>query len=134
MHAKPLFCELAQLVGALTRCKADPAKAEWRGRHEARIEALVKQHMPSGSGFDNGTTIDLDKSTEEKLVFHTSYHHTNDVGMYDSWTEHTVTVKPSLASGITLTINGRNRNEIKDYMHELFSHSLRSPVEQAKAT
>jgi hypothetical protein len=43
----------------------------------------------------------------------------NEGGMYDAWTEHTIRVRPSLSSGFTLTISGRDRNEIKEYLHEL---------------
>ncbi len=125
MNAKPLFVELAQLVGAYQRCIKDSSKAEWQAKHRERIESLVKDRMPSGSGFDCGTKLDFDKSSEEKLVFHTSYHHMTE-GVYDGWTEHTVTVKPSLAFGISLTIGGRNRNDIKDHIGELFDYSLRS--------
>jgi hypothetical protein len=51
----------------------------------------------------------------------------NDTGYYDGWTEHTVTVTPSF-SGINIRVSGRNRNDIKDYIHETFSYALRSDV------
>jgi hypothetical protein len=45
----------------------------------------------------------------------------NDVGYYDGWTEHTVTVTGSLTSGYKMTISGRDRNDIKEYLYETFS-------------
>lgn len=100
--------------------------ADWANTHEDTIERLVRDFMPSGSGFDSGTKIDLDKSHADKLVFTTSYHHMNDGGYYSGWTEHTVTVTPSLQHDFSLRVSGRNRNDVKDYMHETFDHALRS--------
>jgi hypothetical protein len=126
---KPLYMALASLVGAYGRCYLS-GNEEWRDKHEERIEALVDRHMPSGSGFDSGTKIQLGRSSEEKLVFATSFHHMNDAGMYDGWTEHDVIVTPSLAFGFKLRITGRNRREIKDYMHEMFDRILHEEVEE----
>jgi len=122
-----LYRKLASLVQAHINCEISGNK-EWFEKHEARIEELVKNYMPSGSGFDCGTKIDLDKSTPEKLVFYTDFHHMNEVGYYDGWTEHRITVRPSLAFGFTLTISGKNRNEIKDYIHQAFDCALDEEV------
>ena len=122
-----LYRKLASLVQAHINCEISGNK-EWFEKHEARIEELVKNYMPSGSGFDCGTKIDLDKSTPEKLVFYTDFHHMNEVGYYDGWTEHRITVRPSLAFGFTLTISGKNRNEIKDYIHQAFDCALNEEV------
>jgi hypothetical protein len=120
-----LYQELAQLLIARSNCLASK-HAEWASKHEDKILALVKDHMPSGSGFDCGTGFDLDKSTPDKLVFNTSFHHMADCGMYDGWTEHTITVKPSLAFGFTLRITGKNRNDIKSIISEDFDNALNS--------
>jgi len=101
----------------------------------ANIRALVNAHMPSGSGVDNGTSIDLEKSTTSKLVFHTSFHHMNERGFYDGWTDHTITVRPSLEFGLILKVSGSNRNDINSYLGDLFYECLtididaRVPVE-----
>lgn len=91
---------------------------------EGYAEDIVKRYMPSGSGFDSGTKIDIDRSTAEKLVFTTSFHHMNDGGFYDGWTEHTVTVRPSLVLGETLTISGRDRSDVKEFIHQVFQSAL----------
>lgn len=117
-----LYRELATLVQARINCIKSNNDV-WIGKHEDKIEHLVKQHMPSGSGFDNGTTIELDVCTGEKLVFRTSFHHMDD-GMYDGWTEHKVTVTPSLVSGFDVVVSGRNRNDVKDYIGEQFQYAL----------
>ena len=51
-----------------------------------------------------------------------------ETGMYDGWTEHTVTVRPSLQFGFRLSISGRNRNGIKDYIAEVFGEILNTEV------
>jgi len=128
-HVKhdPVYKRLAQLVDARLRCMADDkplVRKDWGKKHEDRILALVKEHMPSGSGFDNGTKIDLDRSSGERLVFDTAFHHMDEHGGYAGWTEHTVTVTPSLAFGTRIKIGGKNRNDIKEHMHECFSTAL----------
>jgi hypothetical protein len=123
---RKVFQAIAQLVQARANCIASGNK-EWEDRHTERVFALVKNCMPSGSGFDTGTTIDWARSTSEKLVFDTAYHHMNEVGYYDGWTEHTVTVTPSLTHDFDLKISGRNRNDIKDVVHEVFDIALREP-------
>lgn len=112
---------LARAIGALARCEA-ANNQEWIANWNARIDELMEP-FPSGSGFDDGTMLD-DSSTAEKLVFTTSFHHMNDNGMYDGWTKHSVIVTPSLELGYSLRITGRNRNEIKDYISDVFNTVL----------
>lgn len=139
---RKLYAVLAGMVGAYHRCleKAeglldtgtDEERKHWEemsAQHEKRIHDLVKEHMPSGSGFDSGTELDLDRSTDEMLVFTTSYHHMNEDGMYDGWTEHEVRVKASLWAEFHLRITGRDRNDTKEYMYEVFGAALSQEVE-----
>lgn len=122
-RTEPLYRILAQAVVQYDNCiKSD--NQEWRGKTMDRINRLVKNYLPSGSGFDAGTKLDLEMSDGDKLVFHTSFHHMDQNGMYDRWTEHTVTVRASLAFGMDIKISGRNRNEIKDLIHDEFRTCL----------
>lgn len=86
--------------------------------------------MPSGSGIDCGTRLDIAASTPEKLVFKTAYHHMNSGGFYDGWTQHRIIVKPSLGFGLRISISGPDRNDVKDYLHECFDQALRAEVEE----
>jgi hypothetical protein len=113
---------IASRIAARANCERS-GNSEWFQRHGEALEELRAQ-LPSGSGFDSGTIIDLGKSTAEKIVLQTSFHHMNEYGTYDGWTDHTVTVRASLISGIDLTVSGRNRNGIKEYIHEIFHHVL----------
>ncbi len=129
--SKMLYQKLASLVQAIANCKKS-GNAEWLERHSDRAEELVKQHMPSGSGWDVGTRIDLDASTPNKLVFYGEYHHMNDGGVYDGWTDHRITVTPDLADGFNLRISGRDRNQIKEVLHEWFDQALRTVIPDAE--
>lgn len=128
MTRKPLYQELAALLQAQANClKAN--NSEWLDKHGDSIRQLVYGFMPSGSGIDCGTNLD-DTSKPNRLVFTTSFHHMNDGGMYDGWTEHTVIVTPDLASGYDLRITGRDRNDIKEYLAEVYGYALQQEVWQ----
>ena len=124
-----LYQALASRIDAYHRC-VKRKNTEWEEKHEAVIVALCDKYLPSGSGLDRGPRLDIQKSTGEKLVFtHCDFHHMNENGYYDGWTEHTVVVMPSLQYGMLLRITGRNRNDIKDYLHEVFDCALRTDFE-----
>jgi len=125
----PIYRQLASLLISRANCLKDN-NTEWHYRHAESIADLVQCYLPDGSGFDNGTEMDVERSTPDKLVFTTSYHHMNDGGMYDGWTSHTVTVRPSLAFGIEVKVSGSNRNDIKDDIWETFHYALTREVEQ----
>ena len=122
---------IASLLQAIDNCEAGrPPNIEARDSHLARLGELATDCV-RGSGFDSGTALDLDKSTPNKLVFLTSFHHMKN-GVYDGgWTEHTVTIKPTLQQpGYALTVSGRDRNDIKEYVVEVFSVVLEEEVDR----
>ena len=121
---RPLYRELADAIQAKKNCQT-AGNTEWLDRWDDTIKLLVN-HLPSGSGI-SGTTLDEDSSHAEKLVFTFSFYHMNDNGYYDGWTEHTLTVTPSF-DGINLRISGRNRNDIKDYLYEMYHYALTQDV------
>lgn len=95
---------------------------EWKARHEDILAKLLEQ-LPSGSGFDQGTSV-LEVSNT-KVVFQCDYHHMNDAGYYVEWTCHKITATPRF-DGFDLKISGRNKNDIKDYIAEVFYDLLGS--------
>ena len=88
------------------------------------ITAFVKEQFPSGSGFDAGTKFDLDTATPNKLTFIADFHHMDENGFYDGWTEHKVIVTADMAHGYSIRVTGRDRNNIKDYIADTFHHIL----------
>ena len=124
-----VYQKLASTAGALERC-FEFGNEEWVTRHEKVIEDIMAG-APSGSGIDVGTKFDEEKSGDEKLVFYMGFHHMNDVGMYDGWTEHTITAVPSF-SGFHLEISGPDRNGIKEYLHDVYESWLDEEVKEDK--
>lgn len=125
-----VFQSIARKIQARDNCLKAGDKPEWAVKHEQDVLALVQNYLPSGSGFDSGTKIDLDRSTPEKIVFFTSFHHMNDDGFYIGWSNHDVIVRPSLTWGFDLRVTGRDRKNIKEYIGESFDHDLRQEVKQ----
>lgn len=123
-----VITELAVLIDARNR-SIERNNTEWITKHEDRIHEIEKNYLPHGSGIDSGCTIDLDRSTGEKIIINTSFHHMNDAGMYDGWTDHKVIVTPSLIHGIDIHITGRDRNMIKDYLYQVFDMDLNTEME-----
>lgn len=124
-----LYEKIAQTFGAYMNCTTADTVTEW----EQTIEDLVKEHMPSGSGFDNGTEFAFDDSTPERLVFRSAYHHMNETGYYDGWSVFKIIVTPSLVFGFTLQLRSigpfnRKYADTKDYILETFQEALDSEV------
>jgi hypothetical protein len=131
-----LIQAIASTVDALHTCeKRENGEAMgWSRKHRERLRAM-EQELPSGSGFDSGTRIDIERSSMERVVLTTSYHHMNEHGMYDGWTNHTIIVTPSF-HGVLLRITGRERYRSggwKDYAYDVFYDVLtREYIEPAR--
>lgn len=125
-----LYQRIASALQAMENCKRSE-NHEWYGRHRQTIVNLVEAHMPSGSGIDLGTQLDFDASRPNHLVFTAPYHHMNDGGYYDGWTDHQIVITPDLATGFDLKVTGRDRNQIKEYFGELFGAVLDMEISEA---
>lgn len=125
----PLYRALAECMEAMENCRKN-GNLEWLGKHEERAVALAKEHMPSGSGIDNGCSLVVEKSDAGRLTFDMSYHHMDgESGCYDGWTRHVVRVRGSLARPVDITISGPDRNQIKDYLHDVLREALTKEVD-----
>jgi hypothetical protein len=112
-----------KLYQAIARAVALHHAGDELGLHEEKASALVREHMPSGSGFDSGTQLDVARSSLQKLVFTTDFHHMDAHGGYDGWTKHSVVLTANL-DGHTLRVTGKDRNGIKAYISEVFWSAL----------
>jgi hypothetical protein len=120
------YQKIASLLQAIINCQKSSNQV-WQDNHTEAIETIM-QNSPSGSGFDNGTSLDFFKSTPEKLVFNTAFHHMDENGFYDGWSKHEVIITPSLAFGFNIRVTGRDRNEIKDYIAEMMDSFLNEEI------
>ena len=121
--SKPLYQTLASLSDAIRNCEKS-GNAEWKARHTHAINWLVRNYLPSGSGIDTGTHFYPDKQKLKSIRFSLSFHHMNDTGMYDGWTDHEVIVTASLSCGFELHVTGRDRNQIKEYLIAVYAAAL----------
>lgn len=126
-----VYEKIAQLVNAVKNCDAKKDNL-WASKHEDDIKFIVRRYLPSGSGIDNGVKFDFAHSTDEKLVFNSSFHKMDENGFYDGWIDFIVVVKPSLQFGISLTVTGQfgKRQDIKDMIHHVFNDSLETVISE----
>lgn len=118
-----IAARIASLHAQRERCM-ERNNTEWKLRAESEIETLIDNHLPHGSGIDNGVTFNFDKSRPSRLVFEFGYHFMDDHGFYDGWGDFQCVVTPDIANSYNVEIKGRNRRDIKDYLHEIFSYAL----------
>ena len=126
-----IYQKIAQTVQAMKNCEKS-GNQEWLNHHEDTIDRLCKEYMPHGSGFDCGTQFDFAESTPEKLVFKSSFHHMNDGGYYDGWSELKIVVTPSLSFGFSCRITGILRKYRYDdgFFYDAFNCALDQEVPQ----
>lgn len=119
---KSLAAHLAGLVAARANCIRS-GNDEWLGRHTDRARGAVDDLCPSGSGIDNGSKLDLERSTDSKLVFTVEYHHMDENGYYCGWRTYTVVVTPAF-EGIVVSVTGRGDADTKDYLADVYRTAL----------
>ena len=118
-----VYQELATAIPAFKNCQRS-GNLEWMKKWQQKIENIQDEWLPSGSGFDCGCTVDIEASELNKIVIYTDYHHLNEAGYYNCWTDHEIVVTPDFISGFTLEITGKNRNDIHTYMYDVFATAL----------
>ena len=151
MQARTLAQFLATAYAARRNCERD-GNAEWFDKWEDRIERACEL-LPSGSGFDSGTTCDGLQSVDvvfvrpprllraggppPRLVFRTSYHHMSDHGFYVGWSEWMVTVTPDwhgvnvrvwLQSDLPV-LDEHDPEGTEEYIGDVFAHVLATLVD-----
>lgn len=117
------YRKIASRLVAILNCEK-AGNVEWQRRHRDTIDELCRNELPSGSGFDSGTTLDYDRSSPDRLVFSAPFHRMNDAGYYDGWIDIKVTVKASLAFGVDIKITGiRERRDpgLRGYVADVFN-------------
>jgi hypothetical protein len=124
----PLFQHIARSIQALKSCQESPVNEFGARIHSEALEQF-ESLLPSGSGIDCGTKINIEKSTSKAIWFSFSFHHMNDVGMYNGWTDHELVLTPSLQSAFDLRITGKDRNQIKDYLYEVYQFALSDEID-----
>ena len=125
MATRTVITSIASLLQAIENCKQS-GNREWQEAHEARLSQIVRNYLAPGSGIDRAALV-RHECTPNKIVLMCEFHHMNDAGYYDGWTAHKITVRPSF-DGIDLTIGGRDRNQIKDYLADTYHYALTQEI------
>ena len=128
MRQRTLIQVIASAVQARLNC-IESGNSLWHEKWSRLLDYIERNLLPSGSGIDNGTGIDLDKSSGNKVVLTFGYHFMDENGYYDGWEDYTAVVTPTF-DGIDVVIKGRNRDDIKDYLAEQFDYVLGRLVEE----
>ena len=113
---------VAQAISTAIQARENCLKSgnrEWWAKWNNEIAHIVANVLPSGSGWDDGTSIDDAKTTADKIVLFGSWHHTDESGGYRGWTNHEIIITPAF-TGVNIRVMGRDRNGIKDYLAEMF--------------
>jgi hypothetical protein len=120
-----LYQEFAGTIKALNNCEQSN-NLEWYNKHSEKLDNMVDNHLPHGSGIDAKNEIDFDNCNNNKLVFKSSFHVMNDNGSYDGWIDFKIIVKPDLQFGFTLDVIGKfgKHQDLKDYLSETFHQAL----------
>jgi hypothetical protein len=128
MKNKPLYvyAEIDSLITAIEHCKATKNET-WEDRHRERLREIEQNLLPSGSGFDSGSTVDLERSNRDRIIINSAFHIMNECGYYDGWIHFEVIVQPTF-SGIDVTVKGpfakTGVTELKEYIEQVFYHDL----------
>ena len=93
------------------------------------IESLIKEHFPSGSGFDSGVKLNYNESNPDKLVFDSAFHNMDENGFYDGWDHFKIIITPSLRYGFNLRLKSVGKWNRKyafnrDYIMEVFNELI----------
>lgn len=127
-----VYQQIASSFSAMLNCEKTE-NVDWYERHKETIEELVKRFLPHGSGFDCGTQFDFTYSKPEKLIFITHFHHMDENGFYDGWSEDIkIFVTPSLVFGFNLKITGirRKNKDESEFFYDTFYNALNQEVKQ----
>jgi hypothetical protein len=117
---------VAQAIHAALTARENCEKsgnAEWFDRWTRRVRKLARECLPSGSGVDHGTRVDGLTADRRGFWLLFEFHHMDECGGYDGWTNHTAAVRPTF-DGLDIYVYGPNRNEVKEYLRDVLDAAL----------
>ena len=124
--------ELYQELASLLKWRKT-VNEEYQKQLEDKLDILTN-YLPSGSGFDDGSVVDVNKSNNNKIIIHSAYHHLDNNGFYDGWSNFSIIIKPDLMFGFTLTLIGNTTIrkyfdcDFRNYVIDIFSDTLHKKI------
>ena len=120
---KTLSFNILGIYDAFHRCDVT-GNSLWYGKHEERLNTVLNEHLPHGSGIDS--KWDFDFSSPEKILLHNSFHVMDENGYYNGYIDFSIVIKAKsrdIFGNIDFIIKGKfGRNgDIKDYLYDIFN-------------
>jgi hypothetical protein len=112
-----VYRRIARAVSGRAFC-LETGRVDLADNHRDTAWKVVEDYLPHGSGFDAGVELDLEQSTEDKLVFHTDFHYMDENGSYLAWVRFNITVTTSLSYGINVEVEQLDFNVPDDYLSQ----------------
>ncbi len=133
---RKIYDTLDSAVTAKKNCyNGNILNTKWGSKWDDLIDYLQRNHLPHGSGFDCGCKVVEEECVSGlKLVIGFSYHHMDDNGYYDGWSDHKAIVIPYF-DGIGVTIKGalpRKYRASKEYFSDTLHYALTNTITQSK--
>jgi len=131
---KKVYQALASAIGARIRCKKN-GNDEWFPKWEDRINEIIANYLPQGSGIDSGNTINMEKSHSNKIVIESGYHCMDEYGGYDGWIDFSIIITPDLVTGFGAKITGRfsdrhnKYSPVREYLYDIYISALNDDIE-----
>jgi hypothetical protein len=126
-----IITRISQLLQAMENCERSN-NTKWLSIWSDELYRIEREVLPRGSGFDLGTQIAKDECRKNRIVLNTSFHHMDEHGSYDGSSSHHIIVTPAF-DGFDIKVDGANRNQIKDYIGEIFHDVLAQPYVKPEA-
>lgn len=89
--------------------------------------ALLVELLPIGNAIETECDLLLN-STKKRIVIFTAYWHP----IMKEWINHQVIITPSFEGEIDIRVTGKNVNNIKQYLHDVFREALLKEYEVFK--
>ena len=137
MKKHPLWLALATTAQRIRNLTDKPGREDVLSYVEGLFDRLVKEHLPSGSGFDGETSVDISQFPQQ-LVVTTDFHLMDQHGFYSGW--YTVRIGVAADWGgfdVPFTEVVRSPADAEDvagdvdYIVEAVIHALNNEVEYA---
>lgn len=122
-----LYQKIASTITAINNCRQS-GNVEWLEKHKDALYSIEKNVLPHGSGIDAGCTINLEISNETRIIIDCPFHTMDEHGYYSGWRDYQIIIKAHLAFGFTVTVKGRDYNELKDYLSDTFHHVMSEEI------
>jgi hypothetical protein len=108
------------------------SQKNWAKR--AKELSLLQELLPNGNGIreHEGLAVILLESTKKRIVIETTYWPPHDSYETTRRTVHQLVITPSFEGEINIRVTGKNENNVKEYLQDIFREALMKEYEVFK--